>query len=71
VATLTLHLDDHLEDALVRACQRTGKSRSDVVRDALRRYVARSEFDSRREQLMPYAEALGWLTDEDVFQAVS
>jgi predicted transcriptional regulator len=68
---LTVRLDDEMAEALERACEWTGKSRSDVVRDALKRQVRLMEFDALRERLMPYAEAQGWLTDEDVFRDVS
>ena len=44
---------------------------SDVAREALRRYIAMEELRSVRERLRPYAEARGFLTDEDVFNAVS
>lgn len=68
---LTVRLDDEMEEALSRACEQSGKSRSDVVRDALKRQMRLMEFDSLRERLMPYAEGVGWLTDEDVFRDVS
>ena len=68
---LTVRLDDELDEALSRASERSGKSRSDIVRDALKRQMRLLEFDALREQLMPYAEAQGWLTDEDVFRDVS
>lgn len=68
---LTVRLDDDLADALDRVCTRTGRSRDDVVRDALRRHLRRTEFELIREQLVPYAEAAGWFTDEDVFRDVS
>jgi hypothetical protein len=41
-----------------------------VVRDALRRQLAISALDEVREQLVPLAEAHGWLTDDDVFRDV-
>lgn len=68
---LTVRLDDEMAEALDRACEMSGKNRSDIVRDALRRQVRLMEFDLLRERLMPYAEAQGWLTDEDVFRDVS
>lgn len=72
MATLvTVRLDDELERELDRLCQTSGLSRSDVVRDALRRQLRRMEFEALRRELMPYAEAQGWLTDEDVFREVS
>lgn len=46
-------------------------TRSEVVRDALRRQLAVRRFDAIRERLMPFAEARGYLTDDDVFRDVS
>jgi Arc/MetJ-type ribon-helix-helix transcriptional regulator len=48
-----------------------GKTRSELVRDALRRQLALLQFEEARRRLMPYAEAQGFLTDEDVFRDVS
>jgi predicted transcriptional regulator len=68
---LTVRLDDELGRELDRMCESSGLTRSDVVRDALRRQLRRMEFEDLRRELMPYAEAQGWLTDEDVFREVS
>ena len=46
-------------------------TRSEVVRDALRRQLAVRRFDAIRARLMPFAEARGLLTDEDVLDGVS
>jgi hypothetical protein len=48
-----------------------GRSRSDIVRDALPRQLSVLRFEEPREQVMPFAEARGYLTDEDVFEDVS
>ena len=69
--TLTIRLDPELERLLDRACAETGRSRSDLVRDALRRQLAIVRFDKLRAQTMPFAEARGLLTDEDVFKKMS
>jgi hypothetical protein len=37
----------------------------------LRRQLAVLQFEQARRQIMPFAEARGYLTDEDVFDAVS
>ena len=44
---------------------------SDVVRTAIRRYLAIERFRSLRAKVLPFAEAQGFLTDEDVFKALS
>ncbi len=68
---LTIHLDAELERLLDRLCAETGRTRSDVVRDALRRQLGLLRFEQLRRQVMPFAEARGYLTDEDVFRDVS
>jgi len=69
--TLTIRLDDALSKSLDQAATDSGRTRSEVVRDALRRQLAISALDEVREKLVPLAEAHGWLTDEDVFRDVS
>jgi predicted transcriptional regulator len=70
-SVLTLRLDPELErdlDALVAA---TGRTRSEIVREALRRRVAVLRFEGARRAVLPFAEARGYLTDEDVFRDVT
>ena len=69
--TLTIRLDKDLERMLDRLCKRTGQSRSDLVRQAVRREVSLRRFEDVRRRVMPFAEARGYLTDEDVFREIS
>jgi predicted transcriptional regulator len=70
-ATLTIRLDDDLDRLLTKATRQSGRNRSAVARDALRRQLRISQFDALRRKIMPFAEARGYLTDEDVFADVS
>ncbi len=70
-SALTIRLDPELETQLDRLAERTGRSRSEIVREALRRQLAVSQFQELRKRMMPFAEAAGYLTDEDVFREVS
>ena len=70
-AAVTIRLDAKLDRELDRLCRQLGRSRSDIVRDALQRQVAILRFEHTRSQLLPLAEARGVLTDEDVFKTVS
>ena len=45
--------------------------RSEIAREALRRQLRISQFEALRRRVMPFAEARGYLTDEDVFRDVS
>jgi len=69
--TITIRLDSELERELDRACARTGRTRSDLARDALRRQLALLRFERLRKKVLPLAEAQAYLTDEDVFRAIS
>ena len=70
-ATLTIRLDEDLNDLLTDASRSSGRNRSEVAREALRRQLRLSQFESLRRRIMPLAEARGFLTDEDVFSQVS
>jgi predicted transcriptional regulator len=69
--TLTIRLEPDLERLLDRLCRETGRTRSDLVRDALRRQLQLLRFERLRRRVLPFAEARGYLTDEDIAKAVS
>jgi metal-responsive CopG/Arc/MetJ family transcriptional regulator len=69
--SISISLPEELKSELDRVTAVDGSSRSDVVRDALREYLFARRFRSLRKDLLPYAEAQGVYTDEDVFRAVS
>jgi len=66
-ATLSIRLDNRLDRLLTKASRQAGRSRSEVAREALRRQLRLSQFESVRRRMMPFAEARGFLTDDDVF----
>jgi predicted transcriptional regulator len=69
--SITIRLDQGLERLLARASRRSGRNRSEVARDALRRQLRLGQFEAARQRIMPFAEARGYLTDDDVFAEVS
>jgi predicted transcriptional regulator len=69
--SLTIRLDRDLVRLSTRASKHSGKSRSEVAREALRRQLRLEEFESLRKKSMPFAAARGYLTDEEVFSDVS
>ena len=70
-ATLSIRLDEDLDRLLGKASKQAGRSRSEVARDALRRQLRLIQFESIRRRMMPFAEARGYLTDEDVIAKIS
>ncbi len=69
--TTTIRIDADLDELLAKATRQTGRTRSAVAREALRRQLRISQFEALRRKIMPFAEARGYLTDEDVFREVS
>jgi predicted transcriptional regulator len=70
-STLTIRMDDELSALLDTVTKRSGRNRSEIAREALRRQLRVTRFDNLRKRVMPFAEARGYLTDDDVFAAVS
>jgi predicted transcriptional regulator len=68
---LTIRLEPELEKLLARLAKQTKRSRSDLVREALWRQLNLLRFEELRRRLVPFAEARGYLTDEDVYRDVS
>jgi predicted transcriptional regulator len=68
---LTIRLDKELSDLLTKVSRQSGQSRSAIAREALRRQLGLHQFEVLRRKMKPFAEARGYLTDEDVFDDVS
>jgi predicted transcriptional regulator len=70
-SAVTIRIEPDLQKLLDKVCKQSGRTRSDVVRDSLKRQLSIIRFEQLRRQVMPFAEARGYLTDEDVNKAVS
>ncbi len=70
-SAVTIRMESDLQRQLDKICKQSGRTRSDIVRDALKRQLSILRFDQLRRQVLPFAEARGYLTDEDVNKAVS
>jgi len=69
--TITIRVPNELRSDLQKISQEQNKPVSDLVRESIRRYVAIEKFRTLRKKTLPFAEAQGFLTDEDVFKAIS
>jgi predicted transcriptional regulator len=69
--TLTIRIPDDLREELQEISKAEGKPVSDLVRESLKRYIAIYRFRKLRNMVLPFAEAQGILTDEDVYKEVS
>ncbi len=69
--SITIRLDPGLSQLLDRLVKQTGRTRSEIVREALERQLSLLRFEQIRRQVLPFAEARGYLMDEDVARDVS
>jgi predicted transcriptional regulator len=70
MSTMTLRVPDDLDKALERQSAALGISKSDLAREALRRYLRVAEFRTLRARLVARAQADGINTDDDVFEVL-
>jgi predicted transcriptional regulator len=65
---LTIRLPDELREILDKISESERVPVSDIVRESVRRYVSIYRFRRLRNKVLPFAEAQGLLTDDDVFR---
>jgi predicted DNA-binding protein len=68
---LSVRLPADLRKRLHAASLAEGKPISDLIRDFIRKELDVIEFRRLREATLPYAEAKGIYTDEDVYRLIS
>jgi len=69
--TMTVRIPEDLRKDLKEISKKEGIPISDVVRESLKKYVLLYRFRELRSIVLPFAEAQGILTDEDVFKFIS
>ncbi|MFC1573123.1 CopG family ribbon-helix-helix protein [Candidatus Eisenbacteria bacterium] len=69
--SITIRLDRDLGRLLDRLAKQTGRTRSDIVREALQRQLSLYRFEQLRRRVLPFAEARGYLTDEEIARDIS
>ena len=67
---LGVRLDSELEERLAAVARTQGRSKSDIAREAVRRYVERHDeaflAEAKRQSLA--AAALGWAEEDDAWE---
>jgi len=71
MGTLTIRIDDKLEEDLEQLARAQHRTKSDLARDMLRKRIAVERFRELRRKALPLAEAAGYVSDEDVFNGSS
>jgi len=70
-SAVTIRIEPDLQKLLDKVCRQSGRTRSDIIRDSLKRQLSIIRFKQLRRRVLPFAEARGYLTDEDVNKALS
>ena len=70
-SSINISLDSNMEELLGSLSRASGKTPDEIATEALKRYLRLQRFEDLRRKAMPFAEARGYLTDEDVFREVS
>jgi predicted transcriptional regulator len=68
---LTIRLPEQMQHELEVIAQEERLPKSDIIRDALSHYLSIRRFRRLRTQVLPFAEAQGLLTDDDIFRVIS
>ena len=71
MSTITISLPPRMKSKLERISKKEQQDKSEIIRDAIRRYFFRRDVDELRERMIPRAQKMGIYTDEDVFKLVS
>ncbi len=69
--TITIRLPKKLQKELEVTAKIEKTTKSEIIRDAISRYIAVRRFHQLRKKVLPFAEAQGLLTDEDIFKVIS
>ena len=68
--SLTVSLPHVIRSELNALVKRSGRSRNEIVGEAVRRQISFERFRALREKLIPQAQARGLQTDDSVFKLV-
>ncbi len=69
--TLTIRIPKGIRQELQSVAKAEHTPVSNLVRESIRKTIAIHKFRLLRKKVLPYARAQGYLTDEDIFNAVS
>lgn len=69
--TITVRIPKDLKEKLESICKKEKIAMSDLIRKSISKNIALYQFRKLRNQVLPFAEAQGLLTDEDIFKEIS
>jgi metal-responsive CopG/Arc/MetJ family transcriptional regulator len=70
-SVLSISLPEKMASELDQFAKRSGRNKSDVVKESLAIYLWEAHFQNVRKRLGAKAKKAGIITEDDVFQTVS
>ena len=68
---VSVSLPSDLAAELNRLARKTGRTKSDILKESFSAYLWETQFRALQRYFLPRAKKTGILTEEDVFRAVS
>jgi predicted transcriptional regulator len=68
---VSVSLPSDLATELERLARKTGRTKSDILKEAFSAYLWETQFRTLQRYFIPRAKKAGILTEDDVFRAVS
>ena len=68
---ISVSLPEKMASKLDKVARESGRTKSEIIKESLRSYLWEERFTKLRRSLSKKAKATGYVTDEDVFKAVS
>jgi len=68
---LSISIDSQLKNKVEIAAKKFNISKSELVKNAIEKYILHQELNEIRNILIPYAEKAGFFTDDDIFNEFS
>jgi metal-responsive CopG/Arc/MetJ family transcriptional regulator len=68
---LSVSLPEKVSDELDRFAKRSGRNKSDIVKESLSLFLWEMKLKFAQQKLGPKAKKLGIISEEDVYKAIS
>lgn len=68
---ISVSFSEEMADELEKIARSKGRTKSSLIKEALRAYLWEEKFKVVKKKIVPKAKSRGFVTDEDVFKAVS
>ena len=70
MTTFTIRMPENLKSELEKLAKEEKIPAGRLVRESIDRYLSIMRFKRIRKKILPFAEAQGLITDEDIFKAL-